>query len=882
MKLTRLRIEQVRQFRQALEITELEPGINLFVGPNESGKSTMVHAIRAAFFEKHKSSSVDDLQPWGDSSARPEIELAFQWQGSGWTLNKRFLKNKRCDLHIDHQHLSGDEAEERLAELLGYSFAGRGASKPEHWGIPGLLWVQQGDVQEIHNSVSYAGDYLQTALGRSLGEIASSSGDALIGQVEKARGQLLTNTGRETGEYKALIAQCDKKDAELAELRQKITQYREQVDHLGNLRKQQQDIDAPRPWQAQRQQAEKAGEQLAEVKRWQAEQEREEQALRQCRQEQALHRQQLRDFQNQANQLAEREKDKQATAEALEDIGARGPRLQAQLKQAKQQYDAAVALYQQARQQSARQALQKEYDQRIENLKQQQDTLQQARDCQAELQKSREKYQAIALDKDSLARLRQVEQQLNELRIRQQTLATRLHYALENGQTITVGQNTVSGTGEALLLETTNIAIPGIGSLRLEPGGTDVAELRRQQQELESDRQSLLQQLDIPSLEDGEKRAEDSQMLNRQIDHLQLRLDSLAPKGVDALSAQVTLLEQQRDAHAEKLKDMPEHNPDLPDEAAAESERDRAHENLKAIEQAHTEHKRELGLAEQAQATALREWQLLNDQLQAPDRKAREQRANDALADLNAEAAKLQRNLEERQQQIDEANPDILQQDVERFTRSADAMEKAAGERSRSIERLEVELDALGAQGLEEKYAALRQETERLQRRRDELARHARALDLLLNLLRDKRQALTRQLQAPLQKHLNHYLKLLFPGASLSVDENLIPTSLTRTVNGGGEERGEVTALSYGAREQMGLISRLAYADLLHEAGKPTLVMLDDALVHSDANRLVQMKRILFDAAQRHQILLFSCHLENWQDLGVSPRDMQALKVNAA
>jgi hypothetical protein len=36
------------------------------------------------------------------------------------------------------------------------------------------------------------------------------------------------------------------------------------------------------------------------------------------------------------------------------------------------------------------------------------------------------------------------------------------------------------------------------------------------------------------------------------------------------------------------------------------------------------------------------------------------------------------------------------------------------------------------------------------------------------------------------------------------------------------------------------------------------------------------MKRILFDAAQRHQILLFSCHPDNWRDLGVVARELSA------
>ena len=87
-----------------------------------------------------------------------------------------------------------------------------------------------------------------------------------------------------------------------------------------------------------------------------------------------------------------------------------------------------------------------------------------------------------------------------------------------------------------------------------------------------------------------------------------------------------------------------------------------------------------------------------------------------------------------------------------------------------------------------------------------------------------------------------------------------------------GPEAGDFETLSFGAREQMGVISRLAYADLLKEAGRPTLIILDDALVHSDEQRLAQMKRVLFDAAQRHQVLLFSCHPGRWRDMGTPLR----------
>lgn len=189
------------------------------------------------------------------------------------------------------------------------------------------------------------------------------------------------------------------------------------------------------------------------------------------------------------------------------------------------------------------------------------------------------------------------------------------------------------------------------------------------------------------------------------------------------------------------------------------------------------------------------------------------------------------------------------------------------------IRELRGRLEASGAEGLEEQRNELAARLEHVNRRYEELDRRARALNLLLDLLQTKRQVLTKRLQAPLQKHLDRYLGLLFPRTTLEVDEQLRPGTFTRD-----NELGEINELSFGAREQMGLISRLAYADLLQEAGRPTLIILDDTLVHTDTDRLEAMKRILFDAASRHQILLFTCHPERWHDLGVLPVDLQAAK----
>jgi chromosome segregation ATPase len=184
--------------------------------------------------------------------------------------------------------------------------------------------------------------------------------------------------------------------------------------------------------------------------------------------------------------------------------------------------------------------------------------------------------------------------------------------------------------------------------------------------------------------------------------------------------------------------------------------------------------------AETSFAAARRELESARVVLDTPDRAPREARANHDLVDALAERGTLSARIAALQQEVSEARPDILKQDVERFGRSAEQHEKRFGECRDTLLRLDVELQAAGAQGLEERSAELARDLAQAQRRGEELRRRASALDYLLQLLRDKRRVLTSKLQAPLQRHLNRYLQLLFAQASLEIDENLGPGPLTR------------------------------------------------------------------------------------------------------
>jgi hypothetical protein len=303
-----------------------------------------------------------------------------------------------------------------------------------------------------------------------------------------------------------------------------------------------------------------------------------------------------------------------------------------------------------------------------------------------------------------------------------------------------------------------------------------------------------------------------------------------------------------------------------------------ARADLAAAERALTDHSTALALAKQKCATTVAEWQRLDARIHSAERAADEQVAHRRMAEIARASEALELALKERQERIDAGQPDVLKQDQERHTRSASAMEAAAKNRQLEIAQLQGALQSLSVRGLEEERGRLQSNVYEIEQRRRELERRAKALDLLLDKLRAKREVMTQALLAPVQDRVQHYLRLLFPGATLQVGEDLVPTVLNRQP-AGRVERDELDALSFGTKEQLGLISRLAYADLLRDAGKPTLVILDDALVNTDAMRLNQMKRVLYDAAERHQILLFSCHPEWWDDLGVAARELRKVSV---
>ena len=94
VRIRRVCIEDFRKLRGPVRLDGLGDGLTVVAGDNEEGKSTVLEAIRAALFCRHRANGeyVDALAPFGCDGARPVVELDFAINGGAYRLRKAFCR----------------------------------------------------------------------------------------------------------------------------------------------------------------------------------------------------------------------------------------------------------------------------------------------------------------------------------------------------------------------------------------------------------------------------------------------------------------------------------------------------------------------------------------------------------------------------------------------------------------------------------------------------------------------------------------------------------------------------------------------------------------------------------------------------------------------
>jgi DNA repair exonuclease SbcCD ATPase subunit len=177
---------------------------------------------------------------------------------------------------------------------------------------------------------------------------------------------------------------------------------------------------------------------------------------------------------------------------------------------------------------------------------------------------------------------------------------------------------------------------------------------------------------------------------------------------------------------------------------------------------------------------------------------------------------------------------------------------------------LNATISALADEGIEERLAELAGARLEAEARAARYEAEVRALTRLRRALEEARSRARDSYFGPVLRELQPLLAILHPGAVLSIDDgSLLPATLTR--NGQAEA---LDILSGGTREQVAILTRLAFARLFAQSGRPVPVILDDALVHSDDDRIEAMFTALHRTARDQQILVLTCRQRAFAALG--------------
>lgn len=372
------------------------------------------------------------------------------------------------------------------------------------------------------------------------------------------------------------------------------------------------------------------------------------------------------------------------------------------------------------------------------------------------------------------------------------------------------------------------LAIPGIGVVTLRssrPAGGD--ERLRQSEER---RRVLLASMGVDDLAAARKRQVEVQRKEGDLREKRTHLSLLAPDGLPKLREEVA-------AHRAATGDVLELKEDPAQvraaNEAAEARRLAARQAWRAVEPMQTG-AADAVVAAQAAFAALDAERTQVEAMLGPEatRDEREGQMAARLAGLDTRLAEQQTLVERLQKEgIDLASAEAT---LRRLRSVVEAAEKEIGKLREEIAGLAAEIRARSEDAVEEKWRESADALAAAKMRVASYEKEVAVLQRLRSVLETARGQARETYLLPVMNELRPLLGLLFDDVSVTFDEKtLLPHKISRN----GQEE-DVERLSGGMREQLSVLTRLAFARLLAKDGRPAPVILGDALVYSDDDRI--------------------------------------------
>lgn len=897
MKIRSIAVNQFKKFTTPMCLADIDDGLNIVVGPNEMGKSTLLDALRAALFERYSSRAQPIRALQNDrNEAGPVVEVVFEIDEGIHRIRKRFLKNPYAHLFCpDGRKLEGDEADDNLGRLLGFDRPGTVGATPETLGMWNVLWVQQGQSFGALDLPDSARSNLHSALESEVGEVLGGErGKGLIVAVDKQLSEFVTPTGRPRGNYKQRIEEVGELRSELEELQSRRSDLSKTLGELeaaqGTLAR----LSSGAQDQKDKDALDRARTRHSELAKLESriEAATTDVELKKRKLEQAeaaiAERRALRDqvkSEEEAVQVAKKKLDEVRQAEQglkkqVESLRNDSKRAEEVITEA----DKAVSM--------ARRVL--TAVQRRDRIRGLQERHEKAHVAEAKQRAAQQGAMGILVTNERIERIRDAMRQLEMARSRLAAAATivafvmpsdRLNRIEVNGAALGAGQTSMEA------VEETTISIPDYGSISVQPAIKDRDQLIAQQRDADNVLKAALEECSVKSVEVAEAQFAKREELIREAEFARQEAELHAPRtddynaGAEPLFDYITSLEA---VFEREMADLGIES--LPSETNAEQAVDAAEGSAQQARDTQITARAALAGPEEEMSRVQNELGSVQERYDESHKRLDKLRINLTEAekqvsdeDLEAVVATARRALADQQNAVSELEgqreDETLEQLDARISRLETALQERRDKRSglkEKVVRLESHVEALEGAGLDE---LIQQKEREVELARDQLQRHERevaVLTLLFSTLRSAETDAKERYLSPVLHRVHHYLQSLFPNAEIAIDENFHIAGIIR--ENGHKESFE--HLSMGTQEQIAVLVRLAFAEMLVEKGHPATVVLDDALVFSDDQRMERMFDILNMVGKKVQIIVLTCREQLFEGIGGKHLELQPIDTD--
>ena len=203
MILQRISLRDFKRFAQFE--ARFTPGLNVVIGDNEEGKSTLREAITIAFFESPSTTKEEILahRRWR-AAEQFAIDLEFTENDRTYLLSKDFQTRTAClrDLHSGERLTDARAVSARIREFLGL---------PSKDAFESTVRVSQRDITQLKQGSQIA-DRLQELVTGGEQDVRAS---AILDQLDKALKALTTTARTSPGPLAILPGEFARREADL-------------------------------------------------------------------------------------------------------------------------------------------------------------------------------------------------------------------------------------------------------------------------------------------------------------------------------------------------------------------------------------------------------------------------------------------------------------------------------------------------------------------------------------------------------------------------------------------------------------------------------------------------------------------------------------------